>query len=180
VPCVESSGDYCAVQGVFGGTLGPTASFIITTSGVTVPDGTGTQYMSPREFPLFQVSQRFPQYYGFRSILSGSRNHVTVSEILCPASVIHVTYPGVVVPREYSTASGVLLHPMFILASCHAPVSLSAVKGVFGGYCAVQGVFGGLLSRAGSLRGDPQPLGFFSNSITMCNMLNHVTGLFCA
>jgi hypothetical protein len=48
----------------------------------------------------------------------------TVSEILCPVSVIYVTYPGVVVPRKYSTtASGVLLDPAFILASCHAPVS---------------------------------------------------------
>jgi hypothetical protein len=37
---------------------------------------------------------------------------------------------------------------MFIRASCHAPVSLSAV----------QGVFGGVICLAWSLRGDPQPL----------------------
>jgi hypothetical protein len=81
----------------------------------------------------------------------------TVSDIIYPFSVIYVTSPGVVVLREYSTTtSGVLHHPMFIVASCHAPVSLSAVQGVqlpcresnyrAGSVIAVQGVFGGIPS----------------------------------
>jgi hypothetical protein len=55
----------------------------------------------------------------------------TVPEIFCPVSEIYITYPGVAILREYSTtASGALLHPMFILASCHAPVSLNAVNAI--------------------------------------------------
>jgi hypothetical protein len=73
----------------------------------------------------------------------------TISDISRPVSVIFVTYPGVVVPHKYrTTASGVLLHPIFILANCHAPMSLSAVKGVLGG----------VMCRAGSLRGDLLPI----------------------
>jgi hypothetical protein len=90
--------------------------------------------MCPREYPLFPVFQRFPQYYGFRDIFPISEIVFTLSEIICPLSVIYVTYPVVELLCEYSTtSSGVLLHPMFIHASCHAPVSLSAVGVRLGG-----------------------------------------------
>jgi hypothetical protein len=55
---------------------------------VPVPDGTETQEMCPREFPLFPVFRRFPQYYGFRKYVYCFRNIFTVSEI-------YLTYPGV-------------------------------------------------------------------------------------
>jgi hypothetical protein len=82
------------------------------TSVVPAPDGAETRDMCPREYLLFPVFQRFPQYYGFRNMFTvseiclrfpkyvyGFRNMFTVSEI-------YLTYPGV-----------------GCLASCHAPVT---------------------------------------------------------
>jgi hypothetical protein len=66
----------------------------------------------------------------------------TVSEIIRPVSVIYVTYPGVGSLRGDPVGYGRLR------ASCHAPVSLSAVQGVSG---------------AGSHRGDPHNWNFYTN-----------------
>jgi hypothetical protein len=70
-----------------------------------VPDGTETQEMCPREIPLFPVFQRFPKYvYGFRNMFTVSEMYLRFPK--------YITYPGVVVPREYSTTPlGVLLGP---------------------------------------------------------------------
>jgi hypothetical protein len=79
------------VQGVFEGI--PIPLIFSITSVVPVPDGTETQYMCPREFPLFPVFQRFPQYLFF--MYTVSEIVFTVSETRRPVSIIYVTYPGV-------------------------------------------------------------------------------------
>jgi hypothetical protein len=84
---------------VTGGVLRHILFFI--TSGLPVPDGTGTQCMCPPH----------------------------VVSLCIPVDCFSV--PKLAVHCEYrTTPSGVLLHPVFILASCHALVSL---QGVFGG-----------------------------------------------
>jgi hypothetical protein len=56
---------------------------------VPVPDYTETQYMCPREFPLFPVFQRFLQYNGFRNMCF----MFPVSEIVFTVSEIYVRFP---------------------------------------------------------------------------------------
>jgi hypothetical protein len=84
---------------------------VCPSSVVPVPDGTETQEMCPREFPLFPVFpvfQRFPQYYVFRNNVYGFRNMFTVSVVclrfpkyvygfrnMFTVSDICVTNPGV-------------------------------------------------------------------------------------
>jgi hypothetical protein len=65
----------------------------------------------------------------------------TETQSMCPPHVVspcipvdYFSIPKLAIHREYrTTPSGVLLHSVFILACCHAPVSLSAVQGVLRG-----------------------------------------------
>jgi hypothetical protein len=84
--------------------------------------------MCPREFPLFPVFLRFPQYYGFRKYVDGFRNMVTVSEIcLRFPKYINVSRCSSTLRVQYQSMRGTTRSLDSFL------VRLRAVLGVFGG-----------------------------------------------